>query len=131
MLTKMKQRKNENYLRWTTTWTTWTTVKKEKVHCWRLSLEVDTSRRRRRVASKCFLRYRGGIIFLMPCNFRPQQEFKNILAMPGIQYIFPLHHVNKPGKFERGIINPHLFTSIDLFSVLSNTAAKSLALIRP
>ena len=32
--------------------------------------------------------------------------------LPGIQYIFPLHHVNKPDKFQRVIINRHLFTSI-------------------
>ena len=45
-----------------------------------------------------------------------------------MQCVFPLHHVSKPGKFQRGIINPHLFTSI-CFSAVRNTAAK-LPLIR-
>ena len=47
----------------------------------------------------------------MPCDVRPLHYSKTFRELPGIQCIFPLHHVNKPGKFQRGIINPHLFTS--------------------
>ena len=53
------------------------------------------------------------LLFLTPnmagVTSRANQQFREL---PGIQYIFPLDHVSKPGKFQRGIINPHLFKSI-------------------
>ena len=64
------------------------------------------------VASKFFLRYRGGIFLQFPVTSGRRKNSKIFRALPGIQYIFALHHVNKSGKFQRGIINPHLFTFI-------------------
>ena len=64
------------------------------------------------VVSKFFLRYRGEIFLQFPVTSGRRKNSKIFRALPGIQYIFALHHVNKPGKFQRGIINPHLFTVI-------------------
>ena len=64
------------------------------------------------VASKFFLRYRGGIFLQCPVTSGRRKNFKIFRSLPGIQYIFALHHVNKPGKFQLGIVNPHLFTFI-------------------
>ena len=58
-----------------------------------------------------------------------RKNSKIFRELPGIQYIFPLHHVNKPDNFQRGNYKSSSF-EIDLFSVRSNTAAK-LPLIRP
>ena len=49
------------------------------------------------------------------CNaleLQAAQKFQNIPGIAGNSIHFPLDHVNKPGKFQRGIINPHLFKSI-------------------
>ena len=64
------------------------------------------------VASKFFQRYRGGIFLWCPVSSGHCKNSKISLELLGTHYIIPLHHVNKPGKFQRGIINPHLFTSI-------------------
>ena len=81
------------------------------------------------IASKYFLRYRGGILLQCPVTSGRRKNSKTFRKLPGIQYIFPLHHVNKPGNFQRGNYKSSSF-EIDLFSVRSNTAAK-LPLIRP
>ena len=57
------------------------------------------------VASKFFLRYRGEFFLQFPVTSGRRKNSKIFRALPGI-------HVNKPGKFQRGIINPHLFTFI-------------------
>ena len=48
----------------------------------------------------------------MPYNFRPPSKFQNIPAIAGNLMHFSLKLMNKPSKFQRGIINPHIFTSI-------------------